>query len=129
MDAVEITILHKGCNKTETKRGTKANVKTGSKIVSKRGAKAGAKALRSGYHFFLRGKLEKKIGEDRKNYRSIVSRMWKKIKEDPARLFTYNNKAREMRDEAEKPAKVGDVLLVGSMEQQTVTERPVIKKK
>ena len=94
MDAVEITILHKRCNKTETKRGTKANVKTGSKIVSKRGAKAGAKAPRSEYHFFLRGKLEKKIGEDRKNYRSIVSRMWKKIKEDPARLFTYNNKAR-----------------------------------
>ena len=54
--------------------------------------------------------------------------MWKKIKEDPARLFTYNNTARQMKDELEEPAKVGDDLSVGSMEQQAVTERPVIKK-
>ena len=33
-----------------------------------------------------------------------------------------------MRDEAEKPAKVGDDLSVGSMEQQAVTKRPAIKK-
>ena len=66
-------------------------------------------------------------GEDRKNYRSIVSRMWKKIKEDPARLFTYNIRARQMRDETEKPAKVRDDFSVGSMEQQAVTERPMIK--
>ena len=33
-----------------------------------------------------------------------------------------------MRDKSEKPAKVGDDLSVGSMEQQAVTERPVIKK-
>ena len=54
--------------------------------------------------------------------------MRKKIKEDPAGLFTYNNRARHMRDEEEKPSKVGDHLSVGSMEQKTVTERPVIKK-
>ena len=33
-----------------------------------------------------------------------------------------------MRDEAEKPAKVGDYLSVGRMEQQAVTKRNVIKK-
>ena len=54
--------------------------------------------------------------------------MWKNIKKDPARLFAYNNTARQMRDEAEKPAKVRDELSVGSMEQQAMTERPVIKK-
>ena len=66
--------------------------------------------------------------EDRKNYRSFVSRRWKKIKEDPARLFAYNNTARQMKNEVEKPAKAGDDLSVGSMEQQTVTERPVVKR-
>ena len=79
-------------------------------------------ALRSGYLLFLREQLEKMTGEDRKNYRSIVSRIWKKIKEDPARLFTYNNRARQMRDEAEKTAKVG------SMEPKAVTERSVVKR-
>ena len=34
-----------------------------------------------------------------------------------------------MNNGAEKPAKSGDDLSVGSMEQQTVTERPVIKRK
>ena len=50
--------------------------------------------------------------------------MWKKIKEIPAKLFTYNNRARQMRDEEEKPAKVGDYISVDSIEQQTVTEKP-----
>ena len=44
------------------------------------------------------------IGEDRKNYRSIVSRRWKEIKEDPERLSTYNDRARQMKNETEKPA-------------------------
>ena len=136
MDEVEIISLHKRCNKTETKSDVKANAKTGSKAESKRCAKAGAKtgaktaskAPKSAYHLFLREQLEKMTAEDRKNYSSIVSRMWKKIKENPARLFTYNNRARQMRDEAEKLAKVGDVLSVASMEKQTVEERPMIKK-
>ena len=50
-----------------------------------------------------------------------MSRRWKEIKEDPAM-------ARQMKNEAEKPAKAGDDLSVGSMEQQTVTERSVVKK-
>ena len=120
------------CNKTGTKKDAKANAKTGSKVESKKGAKAGAntasKDPRSRYHLFLREQLEKMAGGDRKNYRSIVSRMWKKIKEDPAKLFTYNNRARQMMDEAEKPAKVRYDLSVGNMEQQAVTERPIIKK-
>ena len=132
IDEVEIINLHKMCNKTETKKDAKANAKTGSKVESKKGAKAGAntasKDPRSRYHLFLREQLEKMAGEDRKNYRSIVSRMWKKIKEDPAKLFTYNNRVRQMMDEAEKPAKVRYDLSVGSMEQQAVTERPIIKK-
>ena len=36
--------------------------------------------------------------------------------------------ARQMKNEAEKPAKAGDDLSVDSMEQQTVTERSVVKK-
>ena len=61
-------------------------------------------------------------GKDRKNFLSIVSGRWEKIKENPARLFTCNNRARQMRDEAEKPVKSGDYLLVSRMVQQTVTE-------
>ena len=33
-----------------------------------------------------------------------------------------------MKNEAKKPAKAGDDLSVGSMEQQIVTERPVVKR-
>ena len=66
--------------------------------------------------------------KDWKNYRSIVLRMRKKIKEDPARLFAYNNRARQIRDEAEKPAKVRDDLSVGSMEQQAVIREALDKK-
>ena len=53
-------------------------------------------------------------GEDRKNYCSIVSRRWKEIKEDPARLSVYNDRVRQMRD---------DDPLVSSMKQKTITER------
>ena len=28
-----------------------------------------------------------------------MSEMWKKVKEDPARLISYNNRARQMRDD------------------------------
>ena len=66
--------------------------------------------------------------EDGRNYHSIVPRRWKEIKEDPARVSACNDKARQMKNEAEKPAKAGDDLSVGSMEQQTVTERPVVKR-
>ena len=62
------------------------------------GAKIAAKAARSGCHLFLRGHL------------SIVSGRWKKIKKDPARLFVYNNRARQMRNEAEKSTKAKDDL-------------------
>ena len=60
-----------------------------------------------------------------------MSRRWKEIKEDPARLFTYNDKARQMRNETEKPTKSGDDLSVGSMVQheETVTESFVVKRK
>ena len=125
MDEVEIISLHKTCNKTETKRGVKAKARTVSKVESKKCVKARAntasKVPKGRYHLFLKEQLEK-MTEDQRNYCSIVSRMRKKIKEDPARLFTYNNRVRQMRNEAEKPAKVEDDLLVGSMEQQAVTE-------
>ena len=52
---------------------------------------------RSGYRFFLREQLDQMT--NRKNYRSIISEMWKKVKEDPARLISYNNRARQMRDD------------------------------
>ena len=58
-----------------------------------------------------------------------MSRRWKEIKGDPARLSEYNDRARQMKNEAEKPAKAGDDLSVGSLKQQTVTERPVVKRK
>ena len=67
-------------------------------------------------------------GDDRKNYRSIVSGRWEKIKEDPARLFSYNNRSRQMRDEAEKPTKSEDDPSVGIMHEETVTETPVVKR-
>ena len=41
-----------------------------------------------------------------KKYCSIVSGRWKKIKEDPAKLIAYNNRAKQMKDEAEKPTEV-----------------------
>ena len=127
MDKVKIISLHKTCNKAgakvEIKRGAKA------KAGSKTGAKATSKAPRSGYHLFLREQLGKMKGEDRKNYCSIVSRRWEEIKEDPARLSACNDRARQMKNETEEPAKAGDDLSVGSMEQQTVTGRPVCKKK
>ena len=78
---MEIINLHKRCNKT--------------KIVPK--------APKSRYHLFLREQLDEMTGEDRKNYRSIVSRRWKEIKEDPARLSEYNDRARQVQNEAEEP--------------------------
>ena len=104
-DEVEIINLHKRCSKT----GAKAETKRGAKAGSKTGAKAVSKAPRSRYHLFLREQLEKMTGEDRRNYRSIVSRRWKEIKEDPARLSAYNDRARQMKNEA------GDDFSVGSM--------------
>ena len=41
-------------------------------------------------------------GEDRRNYLSIVSKRWKKIKEDPERLIECNNRAQQMKDKAKK---------------------------
>ena len=82
MDEVEIIRLHKMWNKT------------GAKAAAKTGTKAFGKAPRSEYHIFLREQLGKMTEEDRKNYRSIVLGRWKKIREDPARLFSYNNRAR-----------------------------------
>ena len=75
------------------------------------------KGFRSRYHLFLREQLGKMTEVDRKNKCSIVSGMWKKIKEDPARLVAYNNTAKQMRYETEKPT-------VGCM----VAERPAVKK-
>ena len=104
-DKVEIINLHKRCSKT----GAKAETKRGAEAGSKTGAKAVSKAPRSRYHLFPREQLEKMTGEDRRNYRSIVSRRWKEIKEDPARLSAYNDRARQMKNEA------GDDFSVGSM--------------
>ena len=59
--------------------------------------------------------------EDRKNYRSIVSRMWNEIKENPARLSAYNDRARQMKNEAETP---GENSLV---QEKSVEERFAVK--
>ena len=56
--------------------------------------RAPPKGPRSGYHLFLREQLDEMTGEDRKNYPSIVSKRCKEIKEDPARLSVYNDRAR-----------------------------------
>ena len=108
MDEVEIINLHKRCNNT----GTKVDRKTAAKTDTKTAVKAASKAPRSGYHLFLSQQLDEMTGEDRKNYHSIVSRRPKEIKEDPARLFAYNDRSNQMRD---------DDLLA----QQT--QKPVIK--
>ena len=83
MDEMEITNLHKKCNKTDIKAV----------------AKTAPKAPKSGYHLFLREQLDEMTGEDRKNYRSIVSRRWKEIKEDPAKLSEYNDRARRIQND------------------------------
>ena len=95
MDEVEIISLHKRCNKTGIKAGAK---KTGAK---KTDVKTNTKAPRNGYHLFLREQLDEMTLEARKNYHSIVSRRWKEIKEDPARLSVYNDRARQMKNEAD----------------------------
>ena len=86
MDEMEIINLHKKCNKR--------------KAV----AKTALKAPKIGYHFFLREQLDEMTGEDQKIYRSVVSRRWKEIKEDPARLSEYNDRVRKMQNEAEEPS-------------------------
>ena len=45
-------------------------------------------------------------GEYRKNYRSIVSRRWKEIQEDPARLSEYNDRARRCKMKIHKMKKL-----------------------
>ena len=111
---------HKRGNKTAENATTNADT----------GAKTTAKAPRIGYRLFLREQLGNMTEEERKTYRSIVSRRSKKIKEDPARLFAYNNRARQMKNEAEKPTKSGNDLSVSSMVQheETMTERFVVKR-
>ena len=51
---------------------------------------------------FLREQLDE-MTEDQKNYCSIVLKRWNEIKEDPARLSEYNDKAIHIKNEAEKP--------------------------
>ena len=70
-------------------------------------------------------------GEDGKNYRGIVSKRWKEIKEDPAKLSAYNDSTRQMKNEAEKPTKLGDDSSVSSTEQyeKMMVARSVVKKK
>ena len=82
--------------------------------------KGRSKGPRSGYHLFLREQLDKVTGEGRKNYRSIVSRRWKEIKEDPARLSVYNDRARQMKNEAEK-------LGNDSQNEKMVADRPAVR--
>ena len=104
MDEMEIINLHRRCNKTDIKAVTKT----------------APKAPKSKYHLFLREQLDEMTGEDRKNYRSIVSRRWKEIKEDPARLSEYNDRARQVQNEAEEP---GD----DSQNEKTMVDRPIAK--
>ena len=57
------------------------------------------KPHKRGYHLFLREQVDEITGEDRKNYRSIVSRRWKEIKEDPAKLSEYNDRVRQIQND------------------------------
>ena len=109
MDKMEIINLHKICNKTDTK------------TAAKTGAETALKDPRSGYHLFLREHLDEMTGEDQKTYRSIVSRRWKKIKYDPARLSAHNDRTRQMKNE---PTKLGND---SSVHEKTVAERSAIK--
>ena len=54
-----------------------------------------------------------------------MSRRWNEIKEDPSRLSVYNDRARQMKNEAEKPTKLGDDSSVSRTEQheKTIAER------
>ena len=97
-DEMKVIDLHKRCNKT--------------KAV----AKTAPKAPKSRY-LFLREQLDEMKGENRKNYRSIVSRRWKEIKEGPERLSEYNDMARQMQNEAEEP---GD----DSQNEKMIVDRP-----
>ena len=81
-DKIEISNLHKRCNKTKTV------------------AKTAQKAPKSGYYHFLREQFDVMTGEDRKNYGSTVPRRWNVIKEDPARLSECSDRARQMQNEA-----------------------------
>ena len=79
-----------------------------------------AKAPKSGHHLFLREQLDDMTGEDRKNYRSIALRRWKEVKEDPAKLSEYNDRARRMQNEAEES---GDY----SQNEKAMVDRPTAK--
>ena len=109
MDEMEIINLHKRCNNTDVK------------AVTETGAEAAKKAPRSRYHLFLREQLDEMTGENQKNYRSIVSRRWKEIKEDPVRLSACNDKAWQMKNEAEN---TGDD---SSVHEKTMAERSAVK--
>ena len=61
MDEMKIINLYKRCNKTK---------------AAKAAAKAAQKSPKSGYHLFLREQLDRITDEDRKKYRSIVSKRW-----------------------------------------------------
>ena len=52
-----------------------------------------------------------------------MSRNWKKIKEDPARLISYSNRAKKMRSVVGKPVKLGDGRSVSCM----LMERTAVK--
>ena len=102
MDEMEIINLHKRCNKKTPQ------------------PKKTSKALNSRYHLLLREQLDKMTGEDRKNYCSIVSKMWKEIKEDPARLSAYNDRVRQIKNEAEK-------LGVDSQNEKAMADRLAVR--
>ena len=104
MDKMEIINLHKKCNKTDTKAVTKT----------------ARKVPKSRYHLFLREQLDEMTGEDRKNYQSIVSRRWKEVKEDPARLSAYNDRARQVKNEVEE-------LADESQNEKMVVDRPAVR--
>ena len=71
---------------------------------------------KSRYHLFLREQPDVMTGKDRKNYRSIVPRRWKEIKEDPTRLSEYNDRTRQMQNEAEE-----------LQNEKTMVDRPTAK--
>ena len=104
MDEMEIINLHKRCNKTDIKAV----------------AKTAPKAPKSGYHLLLREQLDEMTGEDRKKYRSTVSRRWKEIKEDPPRLSAYNDRARQMKNKAEEPED-------DPQKEKTVVDSPAVR--
>ena len=120
LNEVEIMSLRKMCRTKGAKADTKADAKQMQRLL-------GVNTT-----FFWGSKLvrwQKLIRS--KNYHNIALGSWKKIKIDMAKLTSYNNKTKEMRDKTEKLTKSGYNHFVSCMmrHEEMVAEKTALKKK